>query len=146
MLLTTLMYSFWLKSENILITTRQKGVRRFSQKFFWSKSSSELVESSFDNFAKRNFQKSKKVSLEVKIHVKTKKLVKSLFLHFVSRTRREQFWQPLCKIFADCQKQLCSKFGSQTRKIFSKKDIFHPSVLPEPVESSFDNFTGNCFA
>ena len=112
---------FCRKSETILITTRQKQIGVHHKVIFASKSLSELVKSSFDKFAKRNFQKSKKVSLEVRIYVKTKNFVKNLFLHFVSWTRREKFWQPVCWIFADSQKQFLSKFGSQTRKMFSKK-------------------------
>ena len=139
------MYSFWLKSENVLITTRQKRDSSFSQKFFWSKSSSELVESSFDKFAKRNFQKSRKVSLEVRIYVKTKKFVKNLFLHFVFRTRRKKFWQPICWSLADSQKKFRPKFGSQTRNFFGKNFFFLPSLLPEHVESSLWQLYGKFF-
>ena len=105
-----------------------KRDRIFSQKFFWSKISSELVEISFDKFAKRNFQKSKKVSLLVRIHVKTKKFVIRLFLHFVSRTRREKFWQPICWSLADSQKKFRLKFGSQTRNCFWKENLFFLQV------------------
>ena len=105
----------------------KKGLEIFS-KVFWSTSSSELVESSFDKFAKRNFQKSKKVSLEVRIHVKTKNVVKSLFLHFVSRTRREKFWQPICWSLAYSQKKFRLKFGSQTRNCFWKINLIFLQV------------------
>ena len=129
-----------------MITTRQKRDRRFSQKFFWSKSSSELVENSFDKFAKRNFQKSQKASLEVRIYVKTKKFVKNLFLHFVSGTRRQKFWQPTCWSLADSQKNFRSKFGSQTRNFFWKKNYLSSKcTLHEPVESSFWQFFGKFF-
>ena len=62
--------------------------------------------------------------------------MKNLFLHFVFRTRRKKFWQPICWSLADSQKKFRPKFGSQTRNFFGKF-FFPPSVLPEPVESSF---------
>ena len=109
-----------------------KTNRSSSGGYFLSKSSTELIESSFDNFAKRNFQKSKKFSLEVQIYIKTKKFVKNLFLQFVSWTRRELFWQPFCRSFTGSQKQLRSKFGSQTKKIFSKKVWYYFSCNCTP--------------
>ena len=120
-----------------------KTKRSSSRSYFLSKSSTELKEISFDNLAKRNFQKSKNVSLEVRIYVKTKNFVKNLFLHFVSWTRREKFWQPVCWIFADSQKQFLSKFGNQTRKIFSKKSCFSSRCTPWTCRKQFWQLYGN---
>ena len=133
---------FCRKSETILTTTQQKQIGVYQKVIFHQRVRVNSKKAVLTSLQRESSKSRKKFRLKSKFTQKLKNLWKiclfNLFTEHVEKTSD--------KLSVNVLPIVTNNFARSSEvereKNFSKKTSFHPTVLLERVESSFDNFMG----